>query len=191
MREIGSEAKGATTAAASVSRVDPQHGDDEGDHHAEIAEEDGEDARQRLLDEGEIRGEALGQRRRALAPELGDVGVDEMGIERALHVGLDARHHLVGEHRAPPQRSAADRRQHDDEDGPEEERLLVLLLEGVEGLLDEQRIGPGRRRDDGDEEEDERERSPVRPHPFAPQAHEGRQGVSRDEGRALAHALSR
>ena len=87
-------------------RVDPQHRGDQRDDRRDLAQEHGGKAGQRLLDEGEIGGEALGQRGRALAPDLGEIGLDHVAVERRLHVGLDPRHDPVGQDREREQREA-------------------------------------------------------------------------------------
>ena len=94
-------------------RVDPQHRGDQRDDGRDLAQEHGREPRQRFLDEGEIGREALRQRGRALAPELGEIGVDEMRVERRLHVGLDAGHDAVGQDREAEEREALDRRDDD------------------------------------------------------------------------------
>ena len=134
-------------------RVDPEHGGDEREDGGELAQEHGREPGQRFLDEGEVGGEALGQRGRALAPELGEIGLDEMGVERRLHVGLDPGHDAVGQHREAEKREALDGRDGDHEERRQHDGALVLGREGVEGRLDEDRVEPGRAGDEDDEPE--------------------------------------
>ena len=61
------------------------------------------------LMKSEIGGEALGQRGRALAPDLREIGVDQVAVERRLHVGLDPRHDPVGQDGQREERKALHR----------------------------------------------------------------------------------
>ena len=168
-------------------RVDPQHRGDQRQDGRDLAQEHGREPRQRFLDEGEIGREALRQRGRALAPELGQIGVDQMRIEGRLHVGLDAGHDAVGQDREAEEREALDRRDRHHEQRRQHDGALVLGREGVEGRLDEDRIEPGRAGDEDDEPGDGGELAAVRPHPLPPQSPDRGQGVSRDRRERSRH----
>ena len=77
------------------------------------------------------------ERRRALAAELGEVGVDEVGVERRLHVGLDPGHDPVGQDDLGVKGETLHGRDGDDEGGRVEERAGVARREGVEGPGDQ------------------------------------------------------
>ena len=100
-----------------------------------------------------------------VAPELGEVGVDQMPVEARLHVGLDPRHDPIGQDRHAVDREPLDGRDRDHGDRPEHDGLRVLGLERLEGELDQDRVKAGGAADDGDHDEHEGERPGVRTHP--------------------------
>ena len=101
-----------------------------------------------------------------MAPELGEVRLDQMPVEARLHVGLDPRHDPIGQDRHAVDREPLDGRDRDHGDRPEHDGLRVLGLERLEGELDEDRVKAGGAADDGDHDEHEGERPGVRTHPL-------------------------
>jgi hypothetical protein len=164
--------------------VDPEQNPDQRGEHGHVPEEHREKPRQRLLDESEVGGEALRQRGGALAGKAGHVGVDQMRVERRLHVGLDAGDEAVGQDRLAPDREALDGGDEDHGQRRIGQRGEVLPFEQVEGLLDHDRVKGVRDRGDADQREDHGDRGAVRPHPFPPEASEQRQGVG---GQGFGH----
>ena len=157
-----------------------------------------EDAGQRLLDEGEVRREALRQRRGAFLAEAREIGIDQVAVEGALHVGLDLRHDAIGQPDHGVEREALDGRHHHHEERPEDDHVAPLdepareaeidlhrragagaVREGLEGGLDHDRIEARRRRDDDDQEQDAAERAQVRADPIAPEPGEERERIAR------------